>query len=234
MNRDFSRITVIHVSGKDALKQRHSKTSQLSVQKSRLPNATEAMNNSKQKKMNHQGQENAVSAQAKKEINQSNLIDCPRDSLPINSITNSTTCFDLSNTHRSFSRHHRISPINCRDLLEGDFSFDIDGKYVEELFTEVLVNNIIHRNRNKRKNQKKLKLILCKICLCALISLLLIGGLIGVLIYLLSRQSSKRILILVRHFYIHYYLEYLGSVTTTASSSKCFCMISYLRLRNSF
>ena len=141
MNRDFSRIIVTHVSGKNAFKRRRSKKrtvdqiSQSSVRNARFPiasisrsalslNATKTMNNSNQKKMNHQGQ-------IEKEINQSNLVDCPRDSLPINSITNSTTCFDLSNTHRSFHRHHRISPVNCRDLFEGDFSFDIDEKYVE-------------------------------------------------------------------------------------------------------
>lgn len=88
-----------------------------------------------------------------KEINQSNLFDCPRDSLPINSITKSTTYFDLSITHRSFDRNHRISPGNCRDLFQGDFTFDNDEMYVKQLFSKSLFSiKLLGIGKEKRKS----------------------------------------------------------------------------------
>jgi len=65
-----------------------------------------------------------IFASAEKEINQSDLFDCARDSFSINSIINSTAYFDLSNMHRSLSPNHRINPINYRDLFEDDFIFE--------------------------------------------------------------------------------------------------------------
>ncbi len=84
--------------------------------------------NSKQNKVNHEGQENQISIPASKETNQLNLFDCARDSFPINSIR---TYFDLSIIHRSLNRNHRISLINCRNLFKNDFTLDINEKCIK-------------------------------------------------------------------------------------------------------
>ncbi len=78
------------------------KTSQFNV--TLRSNTTKAITNSKQNKIDHEGQDNRILVLADKETNQLNLSDCPRDSLRINSITNSTICFDPSHTHRWVNR----------------------------------------------------------------------------------------------------------------------------------
>ncbi len=134
MSRDFSRIKIQRVSHRNSSKRRRSKkkntvqdssTSQTDIVDGlSLKGNREAIINSKQQRINREGQVNPIFTQTKKEIDQSNLFDCPRNSLPINSITKPTTCFDLSITHRSFNWNHQ-------DLFERDFKFNIDGKYVE-------------------------------------------------------------------------------------------------------
>jgi hypothetical protein len=161
MSRDFSRITILRISRKNSLKQQrskqqntvqHLKTLQSNVvDRPSLKSNRETIINSKQKIINREGQVNPIFVQAKKEINQVNLIDCPRGSLTINSITNSTTCFDLSITHQSFNRNRRISPGNCRDLFEGDFTFDINDRYIKQLFSIKLLE-IEKEKRIRRKS----------------------------------------------------------------------------------
>lgn len=150
MSRDFSRIKVFRISRKNSLKRQHSKKrnfaqqhfkttqsnvthqsrlkntcfSNVSVSRSAsISNTTKAISNSKQNRIKHQGQNTKIAV----ESDPSNLFDCTRDSLPINLIT----CFDLFNTHRSLRLNHRITPINCRDLFENDFTLDINERYIK-------------------------------------------------------------------------------------------------------
>jgi hypothetical protein len=58
----------------------------------------------------------------------------------INSSTNSTACFDLSNIHQPLSRNHRINPIDSRDLYKDDFTIETTNeRFVEELFSEIFL-----------------------------------------------------------------------------------------------
>ena len=53
-------------------------------------------------------------------------------------------------------------------------------------------SNEFLRNRKKKKNnRRKINLAVWKIILCALITLLLIGSLIGTIVYLLTKPQSK-------------------------------------------
>lgn len=156
-SRDFSRIRVRHVSRRKSSKRQRSKkrhtaedlkTSQSniirdrpSVQHPRLSNvsvsrsvliskATPAISNSKQHKIMNEGHGDSIFAQTKEETDQSKGVDRPRHSLLLNSITHSTTCFDLSLSHRSLNRNHRISPIHCSEFSKGELTLDVIDRYV--------------------------------------------------------------------------------------------------------
>ena len=141
MNRDFSRATVVRIPRKNSLKRKLPKQSSqsksarftnVSINRSAsIANKTKVLSDLQQNQIDHEGQKNSTSAQKEKETNQLNLSDCAQDSLRINSITNSTTCFDLSKTHRSLNRNHRISPINCHPISTDDFTLDIFERYIE-------------------------------------------------------------------------------------------------------
>ncbi|CAF1024114.1 unnamed protein product [Rotaria sordida] len=75
-------------------------------------NMSQTLINWKQNNINNNIQDNRISTPTKKEKNQLILSNLVRDCLPINSIINSTTYFDMSNTHRFLSRNHQINPIN--------------------------------------------------------------------------------------------------------------------------
>lgn len=158
MNRNFSGIKILRISRKDSLQRQQStkrtitttqegsskisqsnvthpstlkntRLSNVSVSHSELTsNSTKTIVDSKENKVNDEGQNHQDSIIAKNQTNQSNLFDFTRDSFPINSITNSTTCFDLSVTHRSLNRNHRISPINCQDLFKDDITFGLNER----------------------------------------------------------------------------------------------------------
>lgn len=146
MSRNISRIKVRRLSRKDSLKrQRSFETSQLNVTHPSMLKKTCSSNvsvshsdltsktskttvRSKQNKINDEGQKNQKFALIQKETKQLNLSDSSPDLFPTNSITNSTTCFDLSITHRSLNRNHRISPINTQDLFKNEFTFDINER----------------------------------------------------------------------------------------------------------
>lgn len=158
-------------------------------------NPSRTMINSKQQKINDQGHEDPISMQTKKEINQSKLVDCPRVFLPLDSIKHSTTYFHLPCTDRSFNRNHRITPGHSQDLFRNDLTWDDNHRYTSNhcISNDYLPLDSYFRNRKKKKT--KINLAFWKIGLCALVALLLIGGLIGVLVYLLTRLQSKRILL---------------------------------------
>ncbi|CAF0862680.1 unnamed protein product [Rotaria sordida] len=135
-------------------------------------NMSQTLINWKQNNINNNIQDNRISTPTKKEKSQLILSNLVRDCLPINSIINSTTYFDMSNTHRFLSRNHQINPINSEVLFKDDFILHTD-----------------ERNRKKKK-KKKFNLSLCKLSLCILILFLIIGCIIGVVIYIQQIQTQ--------------------------------------------
>ncbi|CAF1240317.1 unnamed protein product [Rotaria sp. Silwood1] len=230
MNRDFSRITVVRMSHKQSLKRWHSERQhskqhlhsnrskrrhwkkrhsnvihQLSSNSACFSNrsirhrsalslnTSQTIINGEQNNINLEIQANRNSIETKKEKNQSNLSNLVQDCLPINSIIDSTAYFDMSNTHRFLSRNHQINPINSEDLFKNDFIINSD-----------------ERNRKKKK-KKKCNLSLCKLSLCILISFLIIGCIIGVLVYVISRSQNS----------INTDTTTLSSIATTTQTSVC-------------
>ncbi|CAF2670891.1 unnamed protein product [Rotaria sp. Silwood2] len=210
MNRDFSHIAVVRMSHKKLLKCQRSKKQKIKqrfyfnrskrryskkIQSSIIhqlssnsicfsnaskrhhsvlsSNTSQTIINRKQNNIDNEIQENGISIRTKKEKNQSSLSNPVQDCLPINSIINSTTYFDMSNTHRFLSRNHQINPINSEDLFKDDFIINID-----------------ERNRRKKK-KKKFNLSPCKLCLCILVLFLIIGCIIGAIVYGVSRSKNS-------------------------------------------
>ena len=154
-------------------------------------NPSRRMINSKQQKINDEGHEDPISIQTKKEINQSKLVDRPRVFLPLDSIKHSTTYFHRFCTDRSFNRNHRITPVHSQDLFRNDLTWDDNHRYISNQWISNVCLPLDSYFRNRKKKKRKINLTLWKIGLCALVALLLIGGLIGLLVYFLTRLQSK-------------------------------------------
>lgn len=123
MNRSVCQASVKRVSRQEIDKQ-------LQVQRSdkSRTNLFKVIRQSKQDNIAHQGQKNSSSTKKDNEKNELDLSNCIQESFPNNSITNSATCFDLSKTHVSHSRNHRIYPIDFNGLFTNGFTLDVFEK----------------------------------------------------------------------------------------------------------
>ena len=108
--QNMSRTSVERVSRRKINKQLQLERSQS------IPKPFKVIRRSKRDHIRRQGQEN----------NQLDLSDCAQTSFYINSITNSTTCFGLSKTHRS---HNRIQPIDSNRLSTNEFTLEVFERY---------------------------------------------------------------------------------------------------------
>ncbi|UJR28888.1 hypothetical protein I4U23_010108 [Adineta vaga] len=87
---------------------------------------------------------------------------------------NSIDCFDKSNTYLSLHRTHRITPGNSHELFNNDFKIDCDRR---------------HQNKNKKRIISRK--FLCKLGLCILLSILIISGIIGIILYATNQKQNS-------------------------------------------
>ena len=128
MSRKFSSITVIHVARQHPSKRRSSKAkltrqssltsthlSNVSVHRPVLPsNTTKTIIERKQKKNHQQAQHRQISS-----------LRTDKEEHPTNP---SPSDFDKFSARLTFSRGHRITPVNTHELFNDDFQFDVNDR----------------------------------------------------------------------------------------------------------